>query len=315
MPTFAIITPVFNGIHFLRGMRNALEKQTVKDFEWIIINDGSNDATPKDYEKILEGLSFPKKIFHIENVGQGMARNIGISESIAPWICTIDVDDIPYANKIETIMQLIENYSEKQAIIGAHALIIVGKNRRIAQFIVPFAFSNDNKTRIVEIKKHFKRTSNPFPASGVFFSRRLLDATGIKYLEDRKLIGTEDYIFNMTALKVADEIVVTDKVCGTYLEHANNISKPTFGFFQKTISALVSTAEDLDFKEELPWAIANICILNMFSVRFRNRKFVMDMLNCGVKRGGLFVVICAFFQILLSKITSFCKTLKLNYLK
>ncbi|MFC1807517.1 glycosyltransferase family A protein [Candidatus Omnitrophota bacterium] len=312
MPTFAIITPVFNGIDHLRYMRDTLKQQTLKDFEWIVVNDGSEDATKRDYEEEISGLSFPAKIVHIENGGQGRARNIGISESTAPWICTIDVDDPPYANKIETLASLIKDHSEKQVIIGAHALQVKRGNHLRNQYLTPTAFSNNAEIRKLEIKRYFKGAANFFPSSAVFFTRYVVEESGIKYIEDRELIGVEDYIFNMMVLSIADKIVTTKQVCGIYLRHPGNISRATFHHFQSVIKALIRVAEELDLKEALRWAIASKCASYASPLYSSGWKLKMATFKYGVSHSGLIFFLRAFLSKSMRNIYKFLKTMLLT---
>jgi glycosyltransferase involved in cell wall biosynthesis len=92
----SIIVPCYNDNVYLLDNLRSLNAQTYRNFEIIIVNDGSNDAQTIE---ILESISleFPSLQLHIisqENKGLPAARNRGVKESKGDWIVTLDADDM-----------------------------------------------------------------------------------------------------------------------------------------------------------------------------------------------------------------------------
>jgi glycosyltransferase involved in cell wall biosynthesis len=88
---------VFNGERFLRESIESVLQQTFTDFELIVINDGSIDAT----EKIILSFSDPRiKYFSVEHKGRGSALNYGLRMATSPVIGFFDADDIITPNRI-----------------------------------------------------------------------------------------------------------------------------------------------------------------------------------------------------------------------
>ena len=105
---FSVIIPVYNGEKFIDNAINSVISQTYKDFELIIINDGSKDNTSKVLEKYA---SNPKiTIINQENGGVSLARNNGISRAVGSHIVFLDADDEWEAYHLETMARLIEKY-------------------------------------------------------------------------------------------------------------------------------------------------------------------------------------------------------------
>ena len=107
-PKVSIVCPTFNGA--TRGyLREAIESaldQTFKDYELIIVDDGSTDHTKEVCEPYLED-SRVHYMFQ-PNAGPASARNTGISASTGEFICFLDDDDIWKAEKLQRQIEYID---------------------------------------------------------------------------------------------------------------------------------------------------------------------------------------------------------------
>lgn len=91
MTKISIITPVFNGVRFIRDAANSVLAQTCRDWEWIIINDGSTDGTAA----LLAGFDDPRiQVLHQANAGASAARNAGLDRARGAYITFLDADDL-----------------------------------------------------------------------------------------------------------------------------------------------------------------------------------------------------------------------------
>ena len=73
MKTITVFTPAYNRAHTLRRAFNSLKAQTCKDFEWLIIDDGSTDGTSELVERLQEEADFPIRYYWKENGGRHTA--------------------------------------------------------------------------------------------------------------------------------------------------------------------------------------------------------------------------------------------------
>jgi glycosyltransferase involved in cell wall biosynthesis len=90
MQKISIITPCFNHGKYIPEMLDSVFKQTLQDFEVIIVNDGSTDDTAQ----ILDTVQHEKvRIFHTKNHGPAHARNLAISKSNGEIILNLDADN------------------------------------------------------------------------------------------------------------------------------------------------------------------------------------------------------------------------------
>ncbi|MGB5791342.1 glycosyltransferase family A protein, partial [Poseidonibacter sp.] len=80
---FTIFTPSFNRAYTLRRVFNSINNQKFnkKDFEWIIVDDGSDDNTDVLVEKFIENANFSIKYYKQENKGKHTCHNSAIKKS------------------------------------------------------------------------------------------------------------------------------------------------------------------------------------------------------------------------------------------
>ncbi len=92
MIKYSFIVPVYNTSKYLKKCLDSLVKQNFKDFEIIIVNDGSTDNS-KDIIKKYESKYSNIKVINEENQGLSMARNNGVKKVSGKYIIFIDSDD------------------------------------------------------------------------------------------------------------------------------------------------------------------------------------------------------------------------------
>lgn len=91
--TFTVFTPTFNRAHTLHRVYGSLKAQTFRDFEWLIVDDGSNDNTKVLVEKWQMEASFPIRYTYQENQGKHVAFNRGVQLAQGELFLTLDSDD------------------------------------------------------------------------------------------------------------------------------------------------------------------------------------------------------------------------------
>src|SRR5262245_47305484 len=90
MPLFSVVIPSFNRVALLATTLKSVFAQRFTDFEIIVVDDGSTDAT-MDY---LESLEHRVKVFGQQNQGPGAARNRGARHSGGAYLAFLDSDDL-----------------------------------------------------------------------------------------------------------------------------------------------------------------------------------------------------------------------------
>lgn len=99
-PLFSIIIPIYNGEKYIEICLNSIVNQTLKDWELILIDDGSTDKTPE----LLS--NYVNKNIHLiskSNEGVSIARNKGLDIAKGEYILFVDADDILYPEALSTL--------------------------------------------------------------------------------------------------------------------------------------------------------------------------------------------------------------------
>ena len=92
MIKLSVIVPIYNTAPYLRKTLDSLANQTFKDFEVLLINDGSTDQSKEIMEEYTRKYPF-MKAYHLENHGVSYARNFGISKAKGKYLTFLDSDD------------------------------------------------------------------------------------------------------------------------------------------------------------------------------------------------------------------------------
>lgn len=172
----SVIIPTHNRLPFLREAVASVLEQTYRDFELIIVDDGSTDGT----RACVAGLDAPVRHVYKRQGGPSSARNRGVREARGAYIAFLDSDDLWHPEKLAVQMRFMNTHPE--AVICYTDEIWIRRGRRI----------NPKK-------KHSKHSGWIFERclplcivspSSVLMRRRFFDEVG---LFDETLPACEDY--------------------------------------------------------------------------------------------------------------------------
>lgn len=90
---FTIFTPTYNRKELLKKLYVSLQNQTFKDFEWLIVDDGSNDGTNELVKDFLKEKKLDIKYFFKENGGKQRAYNFALEKAQGELFICLDSDD------------------------------------------------------------------------------------------------------------------------------------------------------------------------------------------------------------------------------
>ena len=118
-----IFTPAYNRAHTLGRLFESLENQTLKNFEWLIIDDGSEDDTKNVVDELIKKTSFPIRYFKQDNRGKQMAWNSAVELAMGSLFCCLDSDDALYdKNNIADIYGKYYSYLSDDMVFGLRML-------------------------------------------------------------------------------------------------------------------------------------------------------------------------------------------------
>ena len=112
MKAITVFTQTYNRGKCLEKLYNSLIDQTCKNFEWIIIDDGSSDNTKEIVASFLDNPYFPVRYYYQENGGKHRAFNSAVSKSECELFMCVDSDDWLTNDAIEVIVNSWKNESD-----------------------------------------------------------------------------------------------------------------------------------------------------------------------------------------------------------
>lgn len=122
MPFFSVFTPTYNRAHTLPRLYESLKKQEFKDFEWIIVDDGSSDSTEMLFEQWKkENTFFDIRYTKTENGGKPRAINLGVQCAHGRFFFMLDSDDFLYPDALKKMYAWCEEIQYDTRYIGVGA--------------------------------------------------------------------------------------------------------------------------------------------------------------------------------------------------
>ncbi len=118
MPRLSVIVPIHNSEKYLSRCVDSILSQSYKDFELILVNDGSTDESGNICDAYASKNSKIKVIHKSENSGPLHSRKIGFENAEGEYISYIDSDDYIHPNMYEIMMEPIEKYNTDIVICG-----------------------------------------------------------------------------------------------------------------------------------------------------------------------------------------------------
>jgi glycosyltransferase involved in cell wall biosynthesis len=114
-PLVSVLMTVYNGQEFLNMAMDSIFLQTYKNFEFVIVDDGSTDHS----SSIIKAYDDPRiKYLYQRNSGQAAALNKGIEKARGKYIARMDADDISYPERLQRQVEFLEN-NDSVAMVGS----------------------------------------------------------------------------------------------------------------------------------------------------------------------------------------------------
>lgn len=271
----SIIIPVYNVEKYLLKCLESIANQNFKDFETILIDDGSTDNSPEICKNFCQNDG-RFKYFRQENSGVSTARNYGLQKASKKWIAFIDSDD--YVGK--DYLQLLISAGEKgELVVGGY---IQENMHERKEFSIP-------KSGIID---RFEANKYLVNEAGFYsflwnklFLREVIQNSAITF--NPNLFYGEDLVFIFEYLKKIDYVQMIPMTNYIYCRHDSSIGgKLTKEKIQRKltyIDALIYVVSNLeDFEKETKKTIMRKIGLN--SVIYRANLIQFDFEKSVIKK-------------------------------
>lgn len=126
MPLFTVYTPTYNRAHTLPRVYESLKAQTCRDFEWLVVDDGSTDNTAELMAQYEAEATFPVRYLLQPHRGAHHVHNVSLRESHGELWLKLDSDDGCVPDALERLQQQWNNIptSERPAYSGVTGLCV-----------------------------------------------------------------------------------------------------------------------------------------------------------------------------------------------
>ena len=128
-PKISVLMSAYNSEKYISESIESILNQTFKDFEFIIINDGSSDNTAKIIQKYAEKDERIRFINSKQNQGIIAALNPGFSMCRGEYIARMDSDDISLPKRFEKQIEYMDKHSEC-GVLGTSIIIFDKENSK-----------------------------------------------------------------------------------------------------------------------------------------------------------------------------------------
>ena len=132
-PTVTVLMSVYNGERYLSECVESILNQSFTNFEFLIINDGSNDSTVK----IINSYNDPRirLVHNKKNIGVAKSLNKGIKLASCEYIAKMDADDISVSHRLETQLKYFD--ADPSLTLCASTMRVIDQNGRLTGEIYP----------------------------------------------------------------------------------------------------------------------------------------------------------------------------------
>ena len=113
----SVIVPVYNVEQYLLRCLESIARQTFKDFEVILVDDGSTDQSGQICDKFCQ-TNHNFKCIHQENQGLSEARNKGLYYAKGDYFCFIDSDDYVHPRMLEVLFHATNKTNSDISMVG-----------------------------------------------------------------------------------------------------------------------------------------------------------------------------------------------------
>ena len=117
-----LFTPTYNRGYIIGKLYHSLQRQSVKAFEWLVVDDGSSDHTEQLFSKwVVEEKSFNIRYYKTENGGKHRAVNYGLDLAQCEFFMVVDSDDYLVDDAVEKLCMWLNEIGEDELIMGVVA--------------------------------------------------------------------------------------------------------------------------------------------------------------------------------------------------
>lgn len=277
MINVSIITPVYNVEACITKNINSIINQTCKDFELILIDDGSKDKSMDIAKGLLENSDVNYRIITQKNSGVSVARNRGIEEAKGKYITFLDSDDYFHEKFIELMLNKAKETDADVIFCGYSEvnskgdILVENRTNYLDNYI------DGRHAALEQLKDNIT-----IGMRSAIYKSSLIKENDLKFDTNRKY--GEDMILIVKALMHSKKVISVNKVLAYYVIWENsitqNVSLKHLDCYNSYVDLLKYIDKNGNYKEiekfliefKIPYSISHI-----FSVFSRDKSFYDEL--------------------------------------
>lgn len=240
MPLVSVVVPAYNTAAYIGATLESLATQSFRDFEVLVVDDGSTDDTRVVAAACIERLGLNGRVaIRPDALPKGVAscRNHGVSEAAGEWIAFLDSDDLFEPTKLERVVGPLKSTS-------THAYAV-------HHAVTPFDDATGDTTSAPEVADADRRksslddllTDNSIATSSVVVNRQCFAALGGF---DARLNGVEDYWLWLRIAKRREWSYVPEALTRYRLRRGSLMGGRPLSHYVEQYTVLLSIADRCD---------------------------------------------------------------------
>ncbi len=224
-PIVSVVIPCYNSAQFLEKTIDSIIKQTLSDWELILVDDGSTDETKKIIENWMKKDERIKRVFHDRNYGVAKASNTGLKNTRGKYVLVMGSDDLLESDALETCVEILEK--EKANAITFDVELIDENDRSLN--IKLSEFFDDKLPQTVKSIDLFEELIIGKFLQTALIKKDIIETYKITFEENLKHLN--DFLFFLDVAAVTRFFYVPRPLY-KYRRHSKNLSSDTKGYFK-----------------------------------------------------------------------------------
>lgn len=276
---FSVLIPVYNAGKYLEDCIESVLNQSYKNFEIILVDDGSTDNSLNICKRYTDDLKI--KTITQKNKGQFFARQRALSEAKGEYCIFLDSDDYWHSNLLLKVHETIKTYDSDLVIFRYTK---VSDNGEVL-FTSPSTFENHTLFDVSNKEELFKVMSNSFDLNNLVckaFRRNIVNKDFFKYYNNIRIRNGEDLLQSLSLISNANTICYVNQTLYFYRYNTSSVSNTLNINILNDITTVrksllkymtVHHCDSEENKRELYTFYLKILLKNLHVVYLSNHKF------------------------------------------
>jgi glycosyltransferase involved in cell wall biosynthesis len=234
----SVIIPAYNAGLFIERNLKKLKGQTYKNFEAVIVNDGSKDNTGKIVKNFIKNNKLSWQLINQENMGEGEARNTGLKYARGKYILFLDADDYLANDALEKLFNALEK-NNVDMVFSSYSYIYGNGKQKL--------YYHPTKTYLKEeiIKLFLRRLAIP-GIGNTLLKKSIIDKYNLKF--GKFSSGADNHFFRKFLVHVEKVKSINDNLF-FYQFNENSVTNQEYNF--KKLDSIFSILDTIDYYKQI----------------------------------------------------------------